>query len=121
MRLKHAAFLVMALAACQPLSQAGEPPSRAAHSSGGMDLPPMKLFSENRAGPGQVSASNADIARDFLDLAFRLESGRELPVLTRFEGTIRVLMTGTSWTACWRGCGARRGSTSSAPRPAMQT
>ncbi|WP_370286639.1 DUF2927 domain-containing protein [Pseudooceanicola nanhaiensis] len=96
MRLKHAAFLLMALAACQPLSQAGEPPSRAAHSAGGMDLPPMKLFSENRAGPGQVSASNADIARDFLDLAFRLESGRELPVLTRFEGTIRVRMTGTA-------------------------
>ncbi|MGB3313667.1 MAG: DUF2927 domain-containing protein [Albidovulum sp.] len=34
------------------------------------------------------------MAQDFLDLAFRLESGRDLPVLTRFEGPVRVRMAG---------------------------
>jgi hypothetical protein len=34
------------------------------------------------------------MAQDFLDLAFRLESGRDLPVLTRFEGPVRVRMVG---------------------------
>jgi len=34
--------------------------------------------------------SNADLARDFLDLSFSLESGRALPMLTRFEGPISV-------------------------------
>jgi hypothetical protein len=38
--------------------------------------------------------SNAEMATDFLDLQFRMESGRALPVLTRFEGPITVAMTG---------------------------
>lgn len=38
--------------------------------------------------------SNAEIARDFLELSFRMESGRPLPVLTRFEGPITVRTSG---------------------------
>jgi len=38
--------------------------------------------------------SNADLARDFLDLSFRMESGRTLPRLSRFEGPVTVRMTG---------------------------
>lgn len=38
--------------------------------------------------------NNADIGRDFLDLAFTMESGRPLPVLTRFEGPITVRTAG---------------------------
>lgn len=94
MRLRHAVAALMVLAGCQPLPRAAEPASRAAISAGGTVLPPMKLFSETRGGTGSVSTSNADIARDFLDLAFRLESGRDLAVLTRFEGPIRVRITG---------------------------
>jgi hypothetical protein len=37
---------------------------------------------------------NAEIARDFLELTFRMESGRALPVLTRFEAPVRVAMRG---------------------------
>ena len=55
-------------------------------------LPPMKLF--QTAHPKVGSASNADIARDILDLTFSLESGRSLPVLTRFEGPVTVAITG---------------------------
>ncbi len=38
--------------------------------------------------------SNAQIAQDFLDLEFRMESGRALPVLTRFEGPVTVALRG---------------------------
>ena len=54
-------------------------------------LPPMKAFS-NTSIP-RPERRNSDIAGDFLDLSFQLESGRPLPVLSRFEGpvTVRVL------------------------------
>lgn len=55
-------------------------------------LPPMKAFGTPRVtAPGR---SNTEIARDFLDLSFQLESGRALPVLTRFEGPVTVRVTG---------------------------
>ena len=38
--------------------------------------------------------SNIDLARDFLDLSFSLESGRALPTFTRFEGPISVHLSG---------------------------
>ncbi|MEM6482361.1 MAG: DUF2927 domain-containing protein, partial [Pseudomonadota bacterium] len=38
--------------------------------------------------------SNRDIARDFIDLSFELESGRTLPTITRFEGPITLRVTG---------------------------
>ena len=63
------------------------PPMRAA-----VDLPAtmpaMARFGAAR--PAAPNRSNAQIARDFIDLAFRMESGRELPVLSRFEGPITV-------------------------------
>nr|MDJ0826926.1 DUF2927 domain-containing protein [Rhodobacter sp.] len=55
-------------------------------------MPPMKTFAGGRAEP--PGRSNAAIARDFLDLSFQLESGRRLPVLTRFEGPVSVRVTG---------------------------
>ncbi|HEX9858444.1 MAG TPA: DUF2927 domain-containing protein, partial [Paracoccaceae bacterium] len=38
--------------------------------------------------------SNAAIAGNFLDLEFRMESGRSLPVFTRFEGPVTVALAG---------------------------
>lgn len=55
-------------------------------------LPPMKTFASPRVTP--PSRSNINIARDFLDLSFELESGRTLPILTRFEGPITIRATG---------------------------
>ncbi len=56
------------------------------------DLPPMKAFASSRTdGP---SRPNSEIAGDFLDLAFQLESGRTLPVLSRFEGPITLALRG---------------------------
>jgi len=55
-------------------------------------LPPVKTFQSQPAA--LPTRSNADIARDFLDLSFALESGRPLPILTRFEGPITVKVEG---------------------------
>ncbi|MCA0043608.1 DUF2927 domain-containing protein [Celeribacter litoreus] len=56
------------------------------------ELPPMKLFEE--VAPPPLSRSNASLARDFLDLSFRLETGVELPQFSRFEGPITIRVTG---------------------------
>jgi len=55
-------------------------------------LPPMKRFSA--AAPPSVPLSNADLARDFLDLTFELESGRKIEHLTRVNGPIRLRVAG---------------------------
>jgi len=55
-------------------------------------LPPVKVFATgNHAGP--IRANN-DLALDFIELSFKMESGRDLPVLTRFEGPITVSVIG---------------------------
>lgn len=55
-------------------------------------LPPMKVF--GLAQPTAPIRSNSNIATDFLSLHFQLESGRDLPVFTRFETPITVKVTG---------------------------
>lgn len=57
-------------------------------------LPPMKAFAGSQIT--RPSRANAAIAGDFLDLAFQLESGRTLPVLTRFEGPVSIRVTGNA-------------------------
>lgn len=44
--------------------------------------------------PTRVQRSNTEIAQDFMDLEFRMESGRPLAMLTRFEGPITVALRG---------------------------
>ncbi len=55
-------------------------------------LPAMKTFGAPR--PAAPARSNLDIQRDFLELAFQLESGRELQRFSRFEGPISIRVTG---------------------------
>lgn len=81
--------LCLALGACMPASDPETPTRRAIADS---SLPPMKIFAT--PSPTPANRSNRDIARDFLDLSFRMESGRELPIMTRFEGPITVRVTG---------------------------
>ncbi len=52
----------------------------------------MKQFGSTSVN--RPTRSNRSIANDILDLTFMLESGRPLPVLTRFEGPITVRVTG---------------------------
>lgn len=56
------------------------------------DLPAMKTFPPGQGSPPQ--RSNASMARDILALEFQMESGRELPSLTRFSGPITIALTG---------------------------
>ncbi|MEM6311989.1 MAG: DUF2927 domain-containing protein [Pseudomonadota bacterium] len=88
--------LALALGSCAPatpIAGAFETATRTAFAPDDRaTLPAMKTFGAPKPAP--VQTSNADLARDFLDLAFRLESGRALPVLTRFEGPIRLRVTG---------------------------
>ena len=87
--------LLLLVAAC-----AAPSPEVAARKTALDTLPPMKTF----ATPTTTSPrrSNADIARDFLDLSFRMESGRVLPFMTRFEGPVTVRVEGNANAALSR-------------------
>lgn len=87
-----AATLFLALSACVQTQTAQVTMNRPAPATTGVVLPPMQSFPALRADA--PARGNADIARDILDLEFRMESGRALPVFTRFEGTVTVAMTG---------------------------
>ena len=76
-------LLPLALSACLTV----EAPGRSALNSPGA-LPDMAVFRAAAAAPPQ--RSNAQMAQDFLDLAFLMESGRALDALSRFEGPITV-------------------------------
>jgi hypothetical protein len=91
----RSAFLILTTSLVGLAGCAGAPredtPTRAQISDS--TLPPMKSFGTPR--PGAPIQSNANIAADFLDLHFQLESGRKLPVFTRFETPITVRVTGS--------------------------
>ncbi|MEM9349340.1 MAG: DUF2927 domain-containing protein [Pseudomonadota bacterium] len=80
----------LALAGCAPTGNL-EVASRQSEANIAR-LPAMKTFA-----PGEIPRamrSNADIARDFIDLTFRMESGRTLDIMTRFEGPISLRVIG---------------------------
>lgn len=83
--------LAFALAACS----AGErgpiaPPQAVAVQSRAVSS--AALFGPPR--PYAPARSNAQIAQDILELGFRLESGREIPQFSRFEGPVTLRLTG---------------------------
>ena len=89
MRRRLVALLLLALSGCVPASH-GDVAARA--DAGPSALPPMKIFASPQ--PAAPAISNADLTRDFLDLMFKLESGRDLRVFTRFEGSVSLRVTG---------------------------
>ncbi|MDO9581831.1 MAG: DUF2927 domain-containing protein [Desulfomicrobium sp.] len=86
------AALAFGLIACAPAP--GTDVSKAAFD------PPLTLpgtIPQRSFAPAQATGalrSNAEMAQDFLDLNFRMESGRSLPALTRFEGPVTVALSG---------------------------
>lgn len=64
----------------------------AATTAPAVNLPPMRSFTAQPATPTRLS--NAILARDVIRLGLYLENGTPLPVLTKFEGPIRVRLTG---------------------------
>ena len=87
-------FLISLLvtAACASGPSSGSLAERRANAAAATALPPMKRFSTMPVSP--PLHSNTDIARDFLDLSFQMESGRPIPYMTRFEGPITLRVTG---------------------------
>ncbi|MGD9294386.1 MAG: DUF2927 domain-containing protein [Roseobacter sp.] len=81
--------LAIVLNACAPATQS-DLPSRTMIAES--TLPPMKSFAA-RAPQSQRTANN-HLLEDFLDLSFQMESGRALPVFTRFEQPISLRLTG---------------------------
>ncbi len=55
-------------------------------------LPPMRTFVSTSASP--VYRANADLVGDFLDLNFRIETGRRLTHLSKFPGPVTVRVMG---------------------------
>ncbi|KIC11082.1 ATP-dependent transcriptional regulator [Leisingera sp. ANG-M1] len=90
MRGAAAGLSMLALAACSMPPPRAEAPTRAVAAPA--SLPPVKVFTARKPSPPQ--RSNADIARDFLDLHFALEGGSTLPQFTRFEEPITLRVTG---------------------------
>jgi hypothetical protein len=88
------AGLLLAACAPQPVPQPPAPEPGPTTHSVRPQLPPVKHFAA--FVPEVPRVANADLARDFLDLSFKLESGRALPVLTRFEGPVRVSVIGAT-------------------------
>ena len=80
----------LTLGACTVSPSANAPVTRTVVADSA--LPPMKVF--QTPAPVTPRMSNGTIAADFLSLHFQLESGRELPTFTRFEGPITVGVTG---------------------------
>ncbi|WP_172294133.1 DUF2927 domain-containing protein [Pseudoruegeria sp. HB172150] len=93
MRFLISVVLLVSLAACAAPPTA-DTPTRRVTLPATEPLPPMKTFPSPKVTP--PTRSNAAIARDFLDLSFELESGRTLPILTRFEEPITVRVTGAA-------------------------
>ena len=83
-RLLGLAFVALAACAEQPTQP---DPIR-------LTFPEMRSFAAT--SPGRSVRPNSEIALDFVDLAFRMESGRELPTFTRFEGPITVRIAGAA-------------------------
>lgn len=82
-------IFALAVAGCASVP-VEDTPTRA--STPQTELPAMNIFT--RPQPAAPTRSNSNIAADFLDLHFQLESGRTLPTFTRFETPVTVRVTG---------------------------
>ena len=66
----------------------GEMPERRMPPAIAQAVPVMNQFGAPEPAP--VTRSNAQIAADFLELSFQMESGREIARLSRFEGPVTI-------------------------------
>lgn len=88
------AAAALALAACAP--GAGPAMTRAESPATEIPAPGTGLapHAAADAAQGGTLTSNRQLAADFMELTFFLETGRPLPRLTRFEGPVGIVLTG---------------------------
>jgi hypothetical protein len=89
LRLLPAMLALATLAACAPAREV-PPASRLAPATEA--LPPLQQFGDQPARP--ALRSNREIAADILDLGFYMESGREIPRFSRFDGPVTLHLAG---------------------------
>lgn len=80
-----------ALAACLALAACAAAPPPPGAEAGRAPLVSSVRFGQVILPKG-VARANADLAEDFLDLTFELESGEKLPHLLRYERPVRVYL-----------------------------
>lgn len=85
-------FALCAVVACAPLPSQEVSKSFVEPAGSSSPRTIVQTFDTMPAVP--VQRSNVEIAKDFLDLEFRMESGRTLPALSRFDGPITVALSG---------------------------
>ncbi len=83
---------VIGLSACTSVQQAQVSKNYTEAGGNGLGLPALQSF--GAVATTATARPNAEIARDFLDLEFRMESGRAIPNFSRFEGPITVRLMG---------------------------
>jgi hypothetical protein len=82
------------LTACLPTPSAEVSMNRAGTGDTRITVTPATM-SGFGFGAGHLAAhSNASLVQDILDLTFQMESGRPLPVLSRFEGPVTARLIG---------------------------
>lgn len=86
--MKYALVSLVVLAACAPVSEVQrlEPAANLAA--------PLTAWVPGVPRPLPPRRGNAEMARDFLDLGFQMESGRAVAAFSRFEGPVAVVVTG---------------------------
>ncbi|NYS24049.1 DUF2927 domain-containing protein [Rhodobacteraceae bacterium 2376] len=87
LRASALAALLPVLAACAPAPDVGERLQPAVNAA----IPAPRFDSPRPYAPAR---SNTEIAHDILELGFFLESGREIPRFSRFEGPVALALTG---------------------------
>ncbi|MEE9388345.1 MAG: DUF2927 domain-containing protein [Paracoccaceae bacterium] len=80
---------LLALSACAPMA----PNNGVTRQTATFDTLPAMRIPASAPAPA-TRRSNASIATEFMALVFQLESGRKLPVLSRFEGPVTLRVTG---------------------------
>ena len=81
---------ILALAGCNTTSTPFEGPTRGFTP----DQPAAQVISAPAPQAPAVLRANSAVAQDFMNLTFALESGTRLNTFTRFEGPIRVSLSG---------------------------
>ena len=96
MRLATIFAVTTLLTACAPISNPSDPAqvsmNRPREAPSGVPVAATASVASFApvVAPSRALRSNAEIAQDFIDLEFRMESGRPLPVFTRFGGPVTV-------------------------------
>ncbi|GAB4272142.1 MAG: DUF2927 domain-containing protein [Pararhodobacter sp.] len=83
-----AILCALGLGACAPAGQVQRLDAQAGATT------PIAAYNPGRPDPLPAARPNAEMVRDFLELGFAMESGRGIERFSRFEGPVRVAVSG---------------------------